>query len=407
MNLKFNLRTGPAKVVFVTTISASLFLTGCGGGSVGNKDDAEADNGFCSKGSITIGSAKALSGGFAFYDTAGSHAEQLAVDQVNAEGGINGCQVKLVTQDTKSDPAIGRQVARELIRGGAEILVPPANEGLGTPAALTAQGEGIFSIAGASGDDYAPGVGALFATGGSMSSLNGETAAVFAKDQGYDSVYYATNEAYPYFKTVEKTFRQGTGQKELGRSALTAGQTDFSAVVSDIKRSISAGSNPVILLATMYPDAPTMITQLRKAGVTTPVIGNATWATRNLTDALGGNTQGVFYSSGAYTEGEDASDKARKFVQDYKQKTGAFPENHQAQETYWTMWALFDAIKSAKSVEGQAVEKALLSQENLELPMRTVNSWKDRHILGTNVVVGFTPEGEFMQVKTYNLTGGK
>ncbi len=407
MKTRLNLRAGQTKVLFASTIGACLFLTGCGGGQTGNKDDAGAANEFCSTGAITIGSAKALSGGFAFYDTAGSHAEQLAVEQVNAEGGIHGCEVKLVTQDTKSDPAIGRQVARELIRGGAQILVPPANEGLGTPAALTAQGEGIFSIAGASGDDYAPGVGALFATGGSMSSLNGKTAAVFAKDQGYDSVYYATNEAYPYFKTVEKVFRQDAGQKELGRSALTAGQTDFSAVVSDIKRSISSGSNPVILLATMYPDAPTMITQLRMAGVTAPVIGNATWATRNLTDALGGNTQGVFYSSGAYTEGEDASEKAKKFVQDYKKKTGVFPENHQAQETYWTMWALFDAIKTAKSVEGAAIEEALFAQKDLELPMRTVGSWEDRHILGTNVVVGFTPEGAFTQVKTYNLTGGK
>lgn len=395
------------KIALSGAVGISLLLTSCGGSDGTAKAGAAGE--FCADGAITIGSAKALSGGFSFYDTAGSHAEELAVEEVNEQGGINGCEVELVTRDTKSDPAVGRQVARELISDGADVLLPPNNEGLGTPAAQAAQSEGVFSIAGASGDDYVPGVGPLFATGGSMASMNGRTAAAFAKEQGYDSVYYVVNDAYPYFTIVDRYFREDAGDEmeELGSSTTEPGQTDFSSIVSDIKSSVDAGANPMILLATLYPDAPTMVAQLRKAGVETPVVGNATWATRYIVDALDGHTKNVYYTAGAYTEGDDVSDEAREYVEKYHEKTGSYPENHQAVESYWTMWALFDAIEEAASVDGAAIEEALFAQKDLELPMRTVYSWEAGHILGSNVVVGFTPDGAFEQVQTYNLSGGE
>ncbi|MEV4991641.1 ABC transporter substrate-binding protein [Pseudarthrobacter sp. LMD1-1-1.1] len=401
---KFTVPRGSARVLLAGAIGAAMLLSGCAS-SGGAKAAGAGGKDLCSEGAITIGSAKALSGAFSFYDTAGNNGEQLAVDQVNSNGGINGCPVKLITKDTKSDPAVGSQVARELIREGAQVLLPPADSGLGTPAAKAAQSQGIFSMAGASGDDYAPGVGKLFATGGSMAGQNGKTAAAFAKEQGYDSVYYATLDAFQYFTVNEDSFKKDAGLKELGRSVVKLGQTDFAAVISDIKRSVGAGSKPMIFLATAYPDAPTLITQLRKAGVDTPVVGNATWSTRNMLKALDGNTAGVFYSGGAYTEGDDASPAALEFVTNYKAKTGAYPENHQAQETYWSVLALFDAIKTANSVDGAAIEKALFAQKDLQLPMRTIKKWENGQSLGSTVIVGFTPSGQFQQVKTYNLTG--
>lgn len=413
MNRQLSFTEGKKGIALIGVLSISLLLAGCGGSSdkaEGGADSSSAASGaggeLCAAGAITLGSAKALSGGFSFYDTAGSHAEELAVETINEQGGINGCPVKLVTQDTKSDPAVGRQVAQELIRGGAQVLLPPNDVGVGTPAALEAQSQGIFSNAGASGDDYAPSVGDLFATGGSMASLNGRTAAAFAKDQGYDSVYYVVNDAFTYFTVQEDYFREDVGDslKELGRSVVTPGQTDFAAVISDIKRSIEAGQKPMILGATMYPDAPTFVAQLRKAGVDAPVVGNASWATRNIVDALGGSTNNVFYTAGAYTEGDDVSPEAKAYVEKYNAKYGTYPENHQAVESYWSIWALFKAIEAANSTDGAAIQDALFAQKDLELPLRTVYSWKDGHILGSNVVVGFTPTGAFEEVKSYKLT---
>lgn len=395
-------------LALIAALGGNLLLAGCGP-SGQSPEPAAAEGDFCADGKITLGSAKALSGSFSYYDTAASHAEELAVELVNEQGGINGCEVELVTQDMKSDPAVARQVASELIADGADVFLPPNTDGLGTPAAQEAQREGVFSMAGASGDDYAPAVGALFATGGSMASLNGATAAAFAADQGYDSVYYVTNDTFAYFGTVEEYFRENIGDEltDLGSSAIEFGQTDFAAVISDIKRTVDGGENPMILLATNYPDAPTMVNQLRKAGLDTPVVGNATWATKNIVDALGGETENVYYTAGAYTEGDDAPEATVEYVNRYKEKYGTFPENHQAVESYWTMWALFDAIGTAESTDGAAIEEALFAQTDLELPMRTVYQWKDGHILGSNVVVGFDADGAFELVETYNLSGGE
>lgn len=49
----------------------------------------------------------------------------------------------------------------------------------------------------------------------------------------------------------------------------------------------------------------------------------------------------------------------------------------------------------------------MFAQTELELPTRTVYKWKDGHILGSGVVVGFTPEGAFELVNTYPLSGAE
>lgn len=356
----------------------------------------------CPGGKITIGAAKALSGGFSFFDAVGNKADQLAIDLVNQEGGINGCKLELITKDTKSDPAVGAQVARELLRTGVQILLVPNDQDVGMPAAQVAARAGIFSLSpGGASDSFGAAVGPLFANGGTTSAQNAYAAVQFAKSKGYQSVYYVTLEQFAYFTLMEKNFGATSGLKQLGRSVVTAGQTDFSAVVSAIKRSIAGAPNPVIYAATMYPDAPTLVKQLREAGVDTPIIGNAAFSSPDLPKALGGRTKDVYYAAGTYYEGDDAGPGAKKFVAAYKQKYEVFPPNLNAPESYWTMWALFDAIKSANSLDGKAIAKALFAQKNLELPLKTLGRWEHGHIVGSTVVIGFTADGKFKEVASY------
>jgi branched-chain amino acid transport system substrate-binding protein len=385
----------------VCAIVMSGTLAACGA-ATGEKAASDG-GGLCSAGSIKIGAVKALSGGFSFFDKVGDQADQLAVDEVNQQGGIDGCKVEMTTKDMQSNPAVGGQVARELIRDKSQILLVPNDQDLGMPAAQAAQQAGIFSLspAGAS-DTFGTAVGQLFANGGTTSAENAYAAVQFAKSKGYDSVYYVTLDAYEYFNLMEKNFRSLSGLHQLGRSVVQSGQTDFSAVVSDIKRSVAGADHPVVYVATQYPDAPTLINQLRKAGVDTPVIGNAAFSSRDLPKALGGNTKDVYYAAGAYFEGDDISADAKDFIAAYEKKFKTFPENLNATESYWTMWALFDAIKAAHSTDGKAIADALFAQRDLQVPLKEIGKWQDGHIVGSTVIIGFTPDGKFEKVATYN-----
>lgn len=64
---------------------------------------------------VTIGAMHDLTGGLNIYGIQQSQALQLAVDKLNAEGGVNGMTVEVVEYDTQSDDAKYTQYARTLI----------------------------------------------------------------------------------------------------------------------------------------------------------------------------------------------------------------------------------------------------------------------------------------------------
>ena len=83
---------------------AMLFaLAACGNSST----PAASDNSSASDGSsdtIKLGGIGALTGGYANYGLSVQHGAQLAVDEINAAGGVNGKQLELNFQDSQGDP---------------------------------------------------------------------------------------------------------------------------------------------------------------------------------------------------------------------------------------------------------------------------------------------------------------
>ena len=93
MNVKFS-----AKCVAVIAAGAmSMSLAACSGGSM---DGSSSSNGSAANGdTITLGSITTNSGTAAAYGEAEVAGFKLAVDEINAKGGINGKKVKLESMD--------------------------------------------------------------------------------------------------------------------------------------------------------------------------------------------------------------------------------------------------------------------------------------------------------------------
>ena len=86
-----------AKKVLSLALSAVLaasMLTGCGSESTGGSTDSNV---------FKIGGIGPTTGGAAIYGTAVMNAAQLAVDEINAAGGVNGYQLELNFQDDEHD----------------------------------------------------------------------------------------------------------------------------------------------------------------------------------------------------------------------------------------------------------------------------------------------------------------
>lgn len=392
--------------------SLVLVLSACAGASSGGTNSsgsstssgATSSGGFdCPGGKIKIGAAKALTGGFSFFDGAGNNADQLAVDTINAKGGIRGCQIEMTVKDTKSDPALAAQVAKELLQGGAQILLTPNDKDLGVGAAQAAQAAGVFSFSpGGASQDFGATVGPMFANGGTTSQELARAAARFSKSQGYQSAFYITNDSFAFFTLQEDTFKKESGLADLGRATVTSGQTDFSAIVTKAKAALATGGTSVIYAPVFFPDAAVLVKQLREGGVTTPIVGNSAFASRDFAKAAGpANTKDVYYAAGTYYEGNDVPKDAKEFTDAYTAKFGSFPPNSNPAESWWSMWALFDALERAGTTKAEALSAALLSQKDLQVPLKKIFSWQDQHIVGSTVIIGFTDSGDFRLVKSY------
>lgn len=85
------------KKVLAVVLALTLVVT-CFAACGGNKDDKTSNE-------IVIGVSGPLTGGAAQYGIAVVNAAQLAVDEINAAGGINGTMLKLVSADDEGDPA--------------------------------------------------------------------------------------------------------------------------------------------------------------------------------------------------------------------------------------------------------------------------------------------------------------
>ena len=122
-----------------------MVAIGCGG-------DSSADK---ANGPIVIGTANSLTGALAPFEQAINHGMDIAVDDINAGGGVDGRKIEIIHVDAKSDLNLAATTTLEVIEKGAHVVVPMCDADYGAPGARAANDKGILAITCAG----APGIG--------------------------------------------------------------------------------------------------------------------------------------------------------------------------------------------------------------------------------------------------------
>ena len=151
-----------------------------------------------------------------------------------------------------------------------------------------------------------------------------------------------------YFKT---TFEQNGGQV-VAFETYTTNDKDFSGQLTKIKR---AGPD-VIFLPNYYSEVPLQIQQAKRLGITVPFLGSDSWGSAELLKLCGKECEGYYFST--HYAADAATPAATKFIQAYQTKYNALPDDVAAL-TYDAFQLLLQAIKSAGSIDRQAVRDAL------------------------------------------------
>jgi len=330
-----------------------LPLAGCGTGGDGEATDDP----------IIIGSALCQTGIQAPLDEPALRGAQLAVDELNKNGGILGRKVELKAMDGKSDPVTVGNVAKQLIDEGAAAIIAPSDFDFGGPASKAAQDAGLVGISPcASSPLY--GSAALGDKQFTMSMWNttmGAVTAEFAyKEKGWKSVFVITDDFIDYTKSLSKYFIvrfEELGGEVMFEDSYTQGQADVSAQLARIK---ALPKQPDFIYISSYmPDLALIIRTLRESGVTQPVVGGDSYDDPALFEALG--TQygsDVYYDTHGFMS-NDGNAKYDDWAAAYKAKFNEDPDALWILPGYDVVMVLAQAMEEAGSTDGAEMAKAM------------------------------------------------
>ena len=339
-----------ALVIVLALSFASVALAACGGSDDGGGDSAAAAP-------FKIGVAGPMTGQYATYGASHKAGAELAMEELNAAGGVNGGEVSLSIGDDLGDPKEAVLVAQKFIDDSELVVVDghqfsgatiaaagkyqPAGLTMITPSAtqpdITDMGDFIWRIC---MTDAVQGKGLADY---SVATLGLKNVAIM-----YDNSDYGRGLADAYDAGIK-----AAGGTIVEKQQYSTGDTDFKAQLTKIK-----GANPdLIFLSGYYPEGSKIAQQAKELGMDVQMLGSDGYASDELPKLGGAAVEGMLVSTFFdYTKDDPA---VQKFVEAYKAKyKGANPDWFVANSYDVVMLAAAAATK-AGSNDRTAINDAL------------------------------------------------
>ena len=336
-------------------------------------------------GPILVGYYGDLSGRTSSFGQSTKNGVEMAADEINKAGGINGRTIQIITEDDQGEPNKAATVVTKLINqdkvqailgevasSNSLAAAPKAQEAKvpmispsSTNPAVTQVCDYIFRVCFI--DPFQGEVMAKF----SANNLKAKRAAIL-----YDFNSDYSRGLYQFFK---RSFTSLGGQVVVEQS-YTQGDRDFSGQLTAIR-----SANPdVIYVPGYYGEVGVISNQTKQLGIKAPLLGGDGWDAPQLWQ-LGGASLNGNYISNHYSV-DDPSPAIQKFVADYKARFNILPDALAALG-YDSMKVLADAIKRAGSTESAKLRDAIAQTRNFPGVTGTITIDQDRNAVKPAVVL--------------------
>lgn len=311
---------------------------------------------------IVIGAAVALSGPIQAYDQDPLHAAQIAIDEINAAGGVLGRPLELVTADTKSDIAHGAVAGMEVLDQGADVVIVTGDFDYGGGAARAANSRGKIAISPFAADPKfgAQGIGPYAFTFATASLTVGTVLAEFAWDQGWRTAYTLTQNTIQYDQSVTASFRERfaeLGGELVGEDSFAYGDASFAAQITRFR---ALETEPdMMLLSTFAPTGPTALRQIRAAGLDLPILSGEDMDGDYWLESVPGLSN-YFVTAMASIYGDDPRDDVNAFLEEFEARHGRHPTTAHTITGYDAIKGIAAAIERAGTTDSDAVVAELV-----------------------------------------------
>jgi branched-chain amino acid transport system substrate-binding protein len=312
---------------------------------------------------ILIGFAVGLTGWIAPFDN-GYKAAEIAIDEINAKGGLLGRKLVAAYCDTKSDREQGAKCGQELVEKGADFIVVTCDYDFGGPAALSAARGGKISWALCAEDPKmgVQGIGPLAFSGAEAAQLQGSAIAEWAfNKKGWKTGYVLLDSIIEYNKSVCYGFELGfkaVGGKIVGQDTF---KNDDPSIATQITRLKAVNPAPdVIELCSYPPGGASAVRQIRAAGIKTPITSDNAMDGTYWLNAVPDLSDFYFASLGSIVGGDPRpgiNELRDKYIAKFKDPP-AFSGTYMG---YSMMQLYAAAVEKAKTTDAKAVVAALES----------------------------------------------
>ena len=343
-------------VAFLAVTSLAL-LVGCQGGSGGSGGDSEE---------ILIGHFGSMTGSEATFGESTDNGIKLAVDELNAAGGIRGRKVKLITYDDKGDAReAGTAVTRLINKDNVVAIIGEVASGLSLAGAPVCQESSVPMVSPSSTNPKVTKIGDMIFRVCFIDPFQGSVCAKFAFENDKIKATKAailTDQASPYSVGLQEEFEKAfvaLGGTVVSKQTYQGGDQDFSAQLTSIR-----GSEPdVVFVPGYYTDVGNIALQARKLGLTKPLLGGDGWDSVKLGEIAGEAINGCFYSN-HYSQ-EDPRPRVQEFIKKYSERHQQTPDGLAALG-YDAARIVFEAMSRTESLDGPALAAELAKTKDFD-----------------------------------------
>jgi branched-chain amino acid transport system substrate-binding protein len=304
---------------------------------------------------IKIGAILPLTGHGSFVGESQKNGIELAVEVINNQGGINGRELKIIYEDSRSDP-------KEAVSAFNRIVTTEKNVNT-VIVSLSSVANALLPLADANDVN-------LIMLAVSLPGITDRSERAFRFNPGSDdearklveflhnklpqinsiAVVYINDE---FGVGAAKVFKNTFSGKIVVEEAYSPTETDFKTIITKIKASEAKG----VYVIGYTPAVPKLMKQLKEMGVNLPIFANMAMTIPSFREAAGEAAEGTYYTTNLFDPGSQ-DPKVIDFVIKYQRKYNSLP-NFFAAFAYDSINILKEAI-SKEGYSSKGVREGLL-----------------------------------------------
>jgi len=331
----------------LAALALAVLMAACGDGGGKGSD------------TIPIAVVGPVTGQYASFGAQMTNGGQMAVDDINAAGGVLGKKLDLDIGDDACDPKQAVAVANQMTGNGVALVAGHYCSGSSIPASKVYAESNMVQVSPASTnpaftDDRAgPNIYRVCGRDDQQGGIAGKYLATHFADKNIAFVHDKTAYGKGLADETKKALN-AAGKQEAMYEAITAGEKDYSALVSKLKQA----NIDVVYFGGYHTEAGLIIRQMRDQGLNTILMGGDALITQEFWSITGPAGEGTLMT---FSPDPRKNPAAAEVVKRFKDK-GIEPEGY-VLYTYAAIQAWKQAADKAKSVDSAEVVKALNDTE--------------------------------------------